>query len=156
MDIRSITAVEARSLRAPVLRPGRPLQDSIYATDDAPETLHLGAYLGGELVSVATIFPEPMPGEDDERAWRLRGMATRPGMRRQGYGRAVLERCIEHVAAQGGTLFWCNARTDAIEFYRTLGFERRGGEQKTARGTSFVRMLRRTTLPSGLNQEQPA
>ena len=155
MEIRRISAQEARPLRAAVLRPNRPLADSIYPTDDDAETLHMGGYVDGELVTVATVFPDPLPesGMSDGRAWRLRGMGTRPDMQHRGYGRAVLEKCIEHVRAEGGTLFWCNARSDAVEFYRTLGFETLGEEQRTPHGTPFIRMLRPLDFPSAQNQE---
>ena len=69
-------------------------------------------------------------------------MVTLPEVQRRGYGRAVLIEGIKYVARQGGTLLWCNARTDAVDFYRKLRFEAIGGEQKTARGTGFIRMKR--------------
>ncbi|HYO90996.1 MAG TPA: GNAT family N-acetyltransferase [Pyrinomonadaceae bacterium] len=142
MEIRRISAEEAQPLRAAILRPGLPFEASVYNLDDAPESLHMGAFENGELVTVATILHEPPPGEDEPRAWRLRGMVTLPELQHRGYGRAVLLRCIAQLARQGATLLWCNARTDAVGFYRALRFETEGGEQKTARGTSFVRMKR--------------
>lgn len=148
MEIRSITTDEARPLRANILRPNRPFQDSCYTTDDDAETLHTGAFEQGELVCVATVFPEPLPGSTMTKAWRLRGMATRADMRRKGFGKAVLEKCINHIRERGGELLWCNARTDAIDFYRTLGFETLGGEQLTPHGTPFVRMQLGLTLPT--------
>lgn len=142
MEIRRISAEVAQPLRAAILRPGLPFEASVYKLDYDAESLHMGAFEDGELVTVATLLHEPPPGEDEAQAWRLRGMGTLPEMQRRGYGRAVLLRCIAYLARQGATLLWCNARTDAVEFYRTLQFETEGGEQKTARGTSFVRMKR--------------
>lgn len=132
-------------MRAAILRPGLPFEASVYKQDYDPESLHVGAFENGELVTVATILHEPPPGEDEPNAWRLRGMVTLAGMQRRGYGRAVLLSCIAHLAAQRATLLWCNARTDAVGFYRTLRFETEGAEQKTERGTSFVRMRRAVT-----------
>lgn len=145
MDIRKISAREARPLRAAILRPGLPLEASMYPLDDEGETLHLGAYEENELVTVASVFREPQPGEANPQAWRLRGMVTRPAAQRRGYGRAVLEACMRYIARQGGTLLWCNARMDAVEFYRSLRFETVGEEQKTERGTSYIMMLRAIT-----------
>lgn len=145
MDIRRISADEARPLRAAILRPGLPLEASVYPLDEESRTLHVGAYEGDELVTVASIFQEPQPGEANGQAWRLRGMVTLPGMQRRGYGRAVLLECIRHIAREGGTILWCNARLDAVEFYRSLRFETVGEEQKTPRGTSYIRMLRAVT-----------
>lgn len=146
MDIRKIKAEEAQPLRATVLRPGLPFEASVYPHDDEPESLHMGAFEGEKPVCVASIFHEPPPGEEDlTGAWRLRGMVTLPERQRSGYGRAVLLRCIEHIARQGASLLWCNARTDAVGFYLGLGFETEGGEQKTPRGTGFIRMKRAVT-----------
>lgn len=146
MDIRQISAEEAQPLRSAILRPGLPFEESVYPLDDDSESLHLGAYLDNELVTVASIFHEPPPGEVNPKAWRLRGMVTLPNQQRRGYGRAVLEKAINHIVEQGGTLFWCNARIDAVEFYRALQFETVGEEEKTPRGTSYVRMQRAVTL----------
>jgi GNAT superfamily N-acetyltransferase len=142
MDVGKISAEEARPLRAEFLRPGAPPEANIYPLDDDPESLHLGAYSGNKLVTVASLFHEPPPGESHARAWRLRGMVTRPEVRRKGYGRAVLLQGIRYIAERGGTLLWCNARLDAVEFYRSLQFETAGEEQKTPRGTGFIRMRR--------------
>jgi GNAT superfamily N-acetyltransferase len=156
MEIRRISAEEAQPLRAAILRPGLPFEASVYNLDYDPESLHMGAFEDGELVTVATILHEPPPGEDEPHGWRLRGMATLPEVRSRGYGRAVLLRCIAHLARQGATLLWCNARTDAVGFYLTLRFETEGGEQKTARGTSFIRMKRIVTSGDAqLEMEQP-
>jgi GNAT superfamily N-acetyltransferase len=142
MDIRIISAAEAQPLRAAILRPGVPFEASVYPLDHEQESLHMGAFEGEELVTVASIFHEPPPGEDNPQAWRLRGMVTLPRWQRHGYGRTVLLKCISHIARQGAALLWCNARSDAVDFYRRLQFETIGGEQKTPRGTSFIRMKR--------------
>jgi GNAT superfamily N-acetyltransferase len=142
MEIRIISAEEAQPLRSAVLRPGVPFEASVYPLDRDPESIHMGAFEAGELITVASIFHEPPPGERNTQAWRLRGMVTRPEMQRRGYGRAVLEKCIARIARGGATVLWCNARLDAVEFYRTLGFETVGEEEKTPRGTSYVRMRR--------------
>lgn len=142
MEIRQISAREAQPLRARILRPNVEFQASVYPLDEAEESLHMGAFEGEELVSVASIFHESQPGEDDEGEWRLRGMVTLPYKQRRGYGRAVLEKCVEEIGSRGAKVLWCNARIDAVEFYRKLGFETVGGEQRTSRGTSFIRMKR--------------
>lgn len=142
MEIRVISAREAQPLRAAILRPGRPFEASVYPLDERAESLHLGAFEEGRLVTVASFFHEPPPGEEDESAWRLRGMVTLPEAQRRGYGRDVLLRGMASVAERGGTLLWCNARVDAVDFYRKLDFETEGAEQKTEHGNSFIRMKR--------------
>jgi GNAT superfamily N-acetyltransferase len=145
MDIRDIDAEEAQPLRAAILRPGVPFEASVYPLDYEDESIHMGAFENDELVTVASIFHEPPPGEENQTAWRLRGMVTRPAVQRSGYGRAVLRKCISRIARRGATLLWCNARTDAVDFYRRLQFKPEGVEQRTARGTGFIRMKRKVS-----------
>jgi GNAT superfamily N-acetyltransferase len=140
--IRPVTTAEARPLRSAVLRPGRPAEESIYPGDGEPEALHAGAFAGDEIIGVASVFREPPPGEADARAWRLRGMALVPSARRKGYGRALLEFCSAHVAGHGGAVLWCNARSTAEGFYRSLGFARIGEEFETPDGIPHFYMRR--------------
>lgn len=121
-ELRPIPAAETRPLRQRVLRPHQPPEALVYPGDDAAETLHLGAYIGGEQVGVASLFCEAPPGEDEPDSWRLRGMAVTPGAQGGGHGRALLEACLAHAKAQGGARVWCNARTTASGFYLRLGF----------------------------------
>lgn len=132
-DIRPITPVQVRQLRHELLRPFDPPERIVYFGDEAADTLHAGAFQGGELVGIASVCREPMPADrlparTGPEVWRLRGMATRPAVRGQGQGRALLEACFEHILAQGGALLWCNARCVALGFYERLGFVAEGEE----------------------------
>lgn len=122
MTVRSISASRTRGLRHAVLRPGEPWDACAYPGDYDLETLHVGAFAGGALVGVASVYRQAPPGQDDPGAWRLRGMATDPGARGQGHGAALLGACIGHVARMGGRVLWCNARTPATAFYTRHGF----------------------------------
>jgi len=123
--VRRVTAAETRPLRQRILRPQQRVEDLVYPHDDDAMTLHAGAFDGDAMVGTATIHPEALDGE---AAWRLRGMATVPEMRRKGCGAALVRACFDHARAHGGTLVWCNARTPARAFYEALGFETRGAE----------------------------
>ena len=133
MDVRPITPEQTRPLRAEILRPGQDPETLVLHGDDIPGSFHAGAFEDGTLVCTATVYPEPMPiapeaDVDVSNAFRLRGMATKAHLQGRGYGRAVLERCIEHVRDSGADVLWCNARTGALGFYRRLGFETVGDE----------------------------
>lgn len=122
--VRPVPAPEVRPLRQAVLRPGQPPDASLYPGDDNPLTVHLGAYLDGRLVGIASVYAELRPGAPArEPAWRLRGMASAADARGQGVGRALLEASVDHVAASGGGELWCNARTPAAGFYAAAGFD---------------------------------
>lgn len=137
--VRPLDAADTRPLRHVVLRPDKRPDDLVYAGDDHPAVLHVGAEdEGGRIVGIATVYPEPpprefrgvMPEEAFARgaAFRLRGMATDPEVRGAGYGRELLEACFDHVRAHGGSYLWCNARLVAKDFYTRLGFDTFGEE----------------------------
>ena len=119
--IRRISAEDTRRLRHHVLRPNQGFEHTVYPGDHLPDTVHLGALDGDRLVGVASLYREDRPG-GPPGGWRLRGMATDPGVRGTGFGRALLVACVEHVAASGGGELWCNARMGAVGFYRDAGF----------------------------------
>ena len=126
--VQPIGAAQVRELRHALLRPFEPPEKIVYSGDDAPDTLHAGAFDGETFVGIASVCREPMPGRGDAGVWRLRGMATTPGVRGRGFGRALLEACFTHIRARGGTLLWCNARVVALGFYEHLGFIAEGEE----------------------------
>lgn len=125
-SVRRICAKDAQAFRDRVLRPGKVPGESVYSGDDEPETLHLGAVVGAQLVSVATICREPMPSTSNANAWRLRGLATLGKFRGNGWGKRLGEKCIRHAISQRGTLVWCTARISASTFYHNLGFKKQG------------------------------
>jgi GNAT superfamily N-acetyltransferase len=108
-------------LRLRVLRPGRPADAARLPGDDHPEAATFAARdATGAVVGTAVVYPEPLP--DAPAAWRLRGMATAPGLRGRGIGARVLDRALDHVRAAGGDVVWCNARVPARRFYARAGF----------------------------------
>lgn len=126
--IRSITAAQTRQARHDWLRPHQLPDELVFPGDDAPDSLHAGAFLKDELVGIASVSRESPPAEDNPTAWRLRGMATSPPVRGKGYGCALVEACIAHIAARDGTMVWCHGRTSARRFYEALGFRAIGEE----------------------------
>jgi GNAT superfamily N-acetyltransferase len=127
--IRRITAAETIPVRWPVLRPGFPRESAVFAGDEAPDTVHLGAFEGDKLVGVASIYLAPLPERPGTvPAWQLRGMATLPEARGAGFGKKLLEACVAHAAERNAAMLWCNARTSAAPFYRKHGWMILGGE----------------------------
>ena len=89
------------------------------------------------------LYHRTLPGEDDPNAWQLRGMATLESVRGRGYGKMILDACIEHVSRKRGSVLWCNARKGAVGFYEASGFKIVGEEFDVPDiGAHFV-MLRR-------------
>lgn len=131
-------------LRQRVLRPGRIAAELALAGDDDPLTAtyavvdpdsHEVIATGNiRLAPVPFVPPEddpPPPGLQDRqggREWRIRGMATSDDQRSRGLGTAVLEACIGHVAANGGGILWCYARSPARSLYERAGLVVHGEE----------------------------
>ncbi len=136
MTLDRVPADVVRPLRTRVLRPTWTDRVATYDEDESPSTIHVAAWKGPDVVGVATVYPEAPP--DAHRSaipdaayltgWRLRGMATAPEVRGQGFGAAVLLECFDAIREAGGTHLWCNARTSAVPFYRSLGLETVGDE----------------------------
>lgn len=117
--VKYISAEETLPLRSAVLRKNLPLAQCAFDTDHLG--FHLGAYIDGRLVSVATFFPEDYQ-ELGTKGYRLRGMATDPGYAGQGYGSQLIQFAINHLQDIGISYLWCNARTSALGFYKKLNF----------------------------------
>ena len=127
--IRAISAAETIAIRWPVLRAGFPCETAVFDGDDAPGTLHLGAFDGEVLVGVASIFLAPFPARSDAApAMQLRGMATLPEVRGAGFGTALLDACVAAAREKGAMLIWCNARSGAAKFYAQNGWQIAGEE----------------------------
>jgi len=121
MIVRAISAEQCLALRAKVLRPRQPLENSRYPKD--PLGVHLGCFEKEELRSIVTAHPE----QNDlflvpENQWRIRGMATEPAFQGLGHGGFVLAALLAWGREKRLPLFWCNAREEAIPFYERHGF----------------------------------
>ncbi len=119
--VKQISAEETLELRQKVLRPNQPPENSVYPLDQQPNSGHFGYFENGKLVSIASVFLEPRENGPVD-GWRLRGMATLPEFRSQGFGQKVLSATRKHVLQKKGSEIWCNARTTASGFYTRLGF----------------------------------
>jgi L-Ala-D/L-Glu epimerase len=140
--IQPVFASQARPLRSVVLRPGYPPEKSIYPQDSLPQVLHAGALLAGEVVGVATVFPEQPSWETEAAAWRLRGMAVLAPVRSLGIGKQLVGYCLDYIQSQGGQMLWCNARVSALAFYQGLGFQTIGEEYLSPESGPHVQMFR--------------
>jgi GNAT superfamily N-acetyltransferase len=126
-EVKTIEPAEARPLRRALLHPVAPVEAVEYEADTHPSARHVGAFKDGVLVGIATIHPQPMPSGSGMGAWRLRDVAVEHGHRGRGVGAWLVERCLDHAAATGGTVAWCAARASAFGFFDHLGFRRVGG-----------------------------
>ena len=127
-EVRLIETRETLPVRLAILRPGLPEASAIFPGDDDPGTKHFGAFQGKELVGVASLFTAELPGGPKVPTFQLRGMATAEAVRGLGFGKALVFACLEFARNQSCPFIWCNARTEAVNFYKKLGFEILGDE----------------------------
>lgn len=127
MSIQFISAAAARPLRQKVLRPRWTLEECEYPCDADPETFHLGFFLNGELVAIATFQRETHPDFPSGSSFRLRGMASDEKVRGRGFAARIVRRGVEVLRARGADFLWFNARVGAMGFYEKLGFVAYGG-----------------------------
>jgi ribosomal protein S18 acetylase RimI-like enzyme len=113
--IREVQIAETRALRQSVLRSHETIEQ--LAAGEPNEAFAAGGFDGERLIAVGIVSPGARPG-----SWRVRGMATAPGERDRGAGRAVLDALLTHARAAGGSHVWCNARVPARTFYERAGF----------------------------------
>ena len=139
---RPVDVAFVHPLRMAVLRPGRPPGSSEYAGDDDPRARHVAVFVGDEVVSVGSVFPDQAPWAPTRAAaWRVRGMATAEGLRGRGFGHSVLSALIQHATEGGGRFLWCEARIGAPRFYGRSGFVTEG-EPFVLEGIDHIHMWR--------------
>lgn len=126
MQVERVDVEAVRPLRQRVLRPHQREEEVGFPGDEAPDTMHVAARAGKEVVGVATVLREPHARRPDDADWRIRGMAVSEQMRRRGIGMRLLACCEAHAKASGGRRLWCNARLGARAFYERMGFAAEG------------------------------
>ena len=109
-----------------MLRPKLKVEECGFPGDDDDQTFHLGAFIDGKLVSVASFYFEKNPKLDEPYQYRLRGTATLEEHQRKGLSQELLKVAFPAIKQNLCTLVWCNARETAVGFYQKTGFEKVG------------------------------
>lgn len=94
--------------------------------------MHWGIREDGRFVSVVSLF-------QNGNEWQFRKFATLNEVQGRGYGTALLGWLIGFVKQYGATKLWCNARVNALGFYKKQDFEP-FGETWNQLGFQFVKM----------------
>ncbi len=124
---------EVIDLRHLVLRPNQARSSCYYPEDTYKNTIHFVAKIGNEIIAnkiigSASIYKEKHPDFSLKQSWRVRGMTVLPELQGQAIGTHLLETCINHAIKMKGDVIWCNARIDAVKFYKQSGFKIIGDE----------------------------
>ncbi len=119
---------EIIDVRHQVLRQGQPRSSCYYPEDSYKHTVHFAAKLNNEIVGCASIYKESHPDFSLKQSWRIRGMAVYEVFQGRNIGTQLLETCINHAIKQKAHVIWCNARLNAVKFYKNSGFKIIGDE----------------------------
>lgn len=122
IELKKITADIARELRRIVLKKNQPDSEFFYPGDDDITTFHGGLFFDNKLIACASMYKQNHPFKNVENSWRLRGMAVDFNYQRKGYGNKILTFCIENIKLNNAKFLWCNARLEAVDFYKKYGF----------------------------------
>lgn len=141
LSVRPITAEAAHPLRG-ALTPEASLTSSSFEGDAAEDTLHLGGFLEGRLVAVASVFRKNRPEVGFDGGHQLRGLVVEASHRGRGFGARLVEDCAERVRERGGTELWGYVPPPAAGFFSQQGFDTEGPpELLGSQGPHFLMRL---------------
>lgn len=126
ITVKKITAEDCYLIRQKVLWQHKELSDCGIDIDQEEGAFHLGAYLEGKLLSIASFFVQKNNKLPDKPQYRLRAMASMPEAQNKGCARALLAFAFKELDERKQSLLWCDAREVAIGFYEKLGFQKIG------------------------------
>lgn len=127
IEVRNISAEATYPIRQVVLRPGKPVEEVYFSGDTAITSFHLGAFLNGKLLGVASFMKNSNPAFQSLHQFQLRGMAVLPEAQGLGIGKVLLlngEQVFKEKWESG--LLWFNARESAVQFYEKFGYHTYG------------------------------
>lgn len=119
--VKFIQANETYPLRSLVLRDGKSFDHCVFPSDEIEGAFHLGFFLNGSLISIASFLPSNH-FEEAGIGFQLRGMATDPDFKGRGYGSVLINFAVDCLKGMHADYLWCNARSTAAPFYKKIGF----------------------------------
>ncbi|SCG82259.1 acetyltransferase [Proteiniborus sp. DW1] len=126
LEIKEIKPELTYNIRHTILRPLQPIEDSMFDTDHAENSFHIGAFYQERLISVASFITEKNPNFLSEKQYRLRQMATLEEFRKLGAGRSIVNFAENIIKERGFDFLWCKGRVSVQEYYKKLGFKSYG------------------------------
>ena len=121
--IQKIRAIETFSVRHPVLRAGKPIEDCRFDGDDLETTTHFGLFLENILIGVISIFKMQNQLFSAKKQFQIRGMAVLEDYQKKGFGAALVQHVEHYLESRNETIIWFNARISAVGFYEKLGYQ---------------------------------
>lgn len=114
IQIKQITSDLTWPIRFKVMYPEHNLDFVKLENDD--EGIHFGLYYYQKLTGIVTVFNEGS-------IYQFRKLAILEEAQGLGLGKKLMENVIEYCKIKKGQKLWCNARVNAKDFYKRLGFK---------------------------------
>lgn len=129
MPVERISGLQTRPLRKKILRPDLTMDQLNYNGDEDETSAHFGYIEDDAIKGIATLYNSNTDALDQSKnMYRLRGMAVEEDLRGKGIGSKLIASCVKFAKENGGDLIWCDARLEATEFYKSLGFKIQGDQ----------------------------
>jgi len=124
MIIKQISAKETYPLRLSVLKT---CDEYIYQYqgDFDKKTVHFGCFSKNILIGIVTVMEKSNPLLNNKQ-FQLRGMAVSKEFQKNGVGALLVNKVKEFCIENNANVLWCNARENAVNFYRKQGFKIQG------------------------------
>ncbi len=136
----SDTYWDAVSLRDEILRKPLNLEFTEEQLAAEHDQIHIVSHADQEIAACLVL----QNTEPDKM--KMRQVAVRESLQRQGFGRKICQYAEQYCAAQGKSLLYCHARDVAVPFYKKLGWKV-VGEEFTEVNIKHYRMERSLSKP---------
>lgn len=114
IQIKQIASDLTWPIRYKVMYPEHNLDFVKLENDD--NGIHFGLYNNKKLTGIVSVFNE-------DEIYQFRKLAILEEAQGLGLGKKLMEAIIEYCKIQNGQKLWCNARVNAKDFYKRLGFK---------------------------------
>jgi len=115
IEIKKVSVEDILPIRHKVLWPDKPFEFVKVEGDE--EGIHFGLYENSVLVTIISLFA-------DGKSLRFRKFATLPQYQNRGLGKLLILKVIDYAQENNFERLWCDARTDALNFYERVGFKK--------------------------------
>ncbi|WP_282121709.1 GNAT family N-acetyltransferase [Algibacter mikhailovii] len=121
-NIKLINSEETHAVRHPILRAGQPKKSCIFEGDNLETSVHLGIYIHDEIIGVCSFFKNYNKNILIANQYQLRGMAILKNFQGKGLGSKMLNYGEKLLKGKQTEIIWCNARENALGFYKQLDY----------------------------------
>ncbi len=131
IEARLIKSHLTHQIRHKVLWPHKNQENCAIKEDLLKETFHVGVFLNEELVSIGTFIKiDNNLFENKHKQYRLRAMGTSKEHQKKSMGKKLILHAKKILITKKVDILWCDARKEAITFYKKIGFKTKGNYYK--------------------------